>query len=264
MKNILITGASSGFGKAMAEHLSKLGHNVIGTSRNPKSSNHGYAMHALDVTSDESVQQCVADAVKSIGQIDVLINNAGYGLGGPIEETPISEAKAQFDTNFFGVVRMNQAVLPIMKQQGHGLIINISSIAGIIGLPFQGFYAASKFALEGYTEALRMEIHPSPISITNICPGDFNTGFTAARSNPKNIGAEYLEKYNHIMKHYEDNEQNGPSPKKIAVLVEKIINKKGSLSVKYILGQPMERFAVKLKGVVGSRTFENIILKSFD
>lgn len=264
MKNILITGASSGFGKAIANHLTELGHNVIGTTRSFSPDDQGYIMHTLDVTSDDSVNQSVHQAMEAFGHIDVFINNAGNGIGGPIEETPIEKIKAQFDTNFFGVVRMNQAVLPIMKMQGRGLIINISSIGGVIGLPYQGFYAASKFALEDYTEALRMELDHSSISITNICPGDFKTGFTAARSNPQNVSADYLDHYNTIMAQYEENEKNGSSPKLIAELVERIINKKGKHPVRYIVGKPTERIAVKLKGLLGSKTFENILLKSLN
>jgi len=265
MKNILITGASSGFGKVMAEHLSKLGHNVIGTSRSPDDNRVGdsHAMQVLDVTSDDSVRQCIDEAMGNFGHIDVLINNAGNGISGPIEETPIAKAKEQFDTNFFGVVRMNQAILPVMKKQGYGLIINISSIGGIIGLPYQGFYAASKFALEGYTEALRMELNHSAVNITNICPGDFITGFTSARSNPEQIGSEYSESYNRIMKHYETNEASGSDPILIAKLVERIIKNKGNHPVRYIIGKPIERMAVKLKRILGSKTFEKIILQSF-
>ena len=264
MKTILITGASSGFGKEMAIYLTELGHNVIGTSRSCSSTGQDYVMRTLDVTSDDSVRLCVQEAMETFGHIDVLINNAGNGIGGPIEETPIEKVKAQFDSNFFEVVRMNQAVLPIMKKQGRRLIINISSIGGAIGLPYQGFYAASKFALEGYTGALRMELDHSPISITNICLGDFNTGFTAARSNPQNVSADYLDHYNTIMAQYEENEKNGSSPKLIAELVERIINKKDKHPVRYIVGKPTERIAVKLKGLLGSKTFENILLKSLN
>lgn len=264
MKNILITGASSGFGKAMADHLSGLGHHVIGTSRSPKDDPTPYHMQSLDVTSQDSVDQCVEQAIAHFGHIDILINNAGYGVGGPIEDTSIEAAKDQLETNFWGVVRMNQRVLPLMKTQGSGLIINVSSVMGLLGLPFQGFYAASKFALEGYTESLRMELDGSPISVTNICPGDFKTGFTAARNNPGSISSDYQESYKAFMKQYEDNELNGSDPKMIAELAEKIINKNGQLPVRYVVGKPIEKFAVWIKGIVGSKTFENIMLKAFD
>jgi short-subunit dehydrogenase len=120
----------------------------------------------LDVTSDKSVNACIRAVIKRTGHIDILINNAGYGLSGAIEETSIQEAKSQFETNFFGAVRMVKTVLPIMRQQRRGQIINIRSMGGVVGNPFLGFYSASKFALEGYTEALHHEVKRFNITVS--------------------------------------------------------------------------------------------------
>jgi short-subunit dehydrogenase len=172
-QTVLVTGASSGIGQATAQLLAEHGFKVFGTARKPaaaaKSSN--VTMVPLDVRSDDSVRACV----DRVGQIDVLVNNAGYSLMGAAEETSLDEAKAQLETNFFGVVRMVNAVLPAMRKAGSGKIINIGSLAGITAIPFGAFYTASKFALEGYTEALWHELRPLGIHATLIEPGFVHT-----------------------------------------------------------------------------------------
>jgi NAD(P)-dependent dehydrogenase (short-subunit alcohol dehydrogenase family) len=181
-KVILVTGASSGFGCAIAKALAASGHRVFGTARSPRTAaSEGFTTLTLDVTQDESVQACVSQVIGTAGRIDVLINNAGMGIAGAIEDTSAAEAQLQFDTNFFGLHRVCRAVLPHLRAQGTGTIINMSSLAGRISLPFQGFYSATKFAIEAYTEALRMEVRPFGIKVTMIEPGDFATSFTANR-----------------------------------------------------------------------------------
>src|SRR5262245_58411020 len=161
-KVVLITGASSGVGHTTARLLSQSGYRVFGTSRNPggAEATPGVATLALDVCSDDSVAACVKAVVADAGRIDVLVNNAAYELAGAAEETTIDEAKAQFETNFFGVVRMVKAVLPSMRRQKHGRIVNVSSLSGVSSIPFMGMYSASKFALEGFSEALQLEVSP--------------------------------------------------------------------------------------------------------
>lgn len=172
-KIVLITGVSSGIGQATAQLLAQEGFTVFGTSRNPSSIEKmaGVEVLPLDVRLDESVNGCVDTVVRRTERLDILVNNAGYSLVGPIEEALLEEAKAQFETNFFGVVRMVKKVLPIMRKQARGQIINISSGAGLTPLPFVGFYSASKFALEGYTEALRHEVKPFHIRVSLVEPG---------------------------------------------------------------------------------------------
>jgi short-subunit dehydrogenase len=168
-KVILITGSSSGIGKASAEYLAQQGHIVFGTSRYPGS------YPKPDSYTVDSIQTAVDQIVEDKGRIDVLINNAGFGIAGAMENTSIGKAKEQFETNFFGTVRLIKSVLPIMRKQDSGLIINISSIGGLIGLPYQSMYSASKFAIEGLTESLYKELRSSNIKIVLVEPGDFKT-----------------------------------------------------------------------------------------
>jgi len=165
---VVITGASSGVGHATARLLSRRGYKVFGTSRDPGRAEPipAVEMLALDVRNDDSAAACVNAVLSRTGSIDVLINNAGYELAGASEELSMDEVRAQFETNFFGVVRMVKAVLPSMRRQRRGRIINGSSLAGLTSIPFLGVYSASKFALEGYTEALRHELKPFNIHVS--------------------------------------------------------------------------------------------------
>jgi short-subunit dehydrogenase len=182
VKVVLVTGASSGLGHAIAKALAAKNHRVFGTARAPAAAaSEGFATLPLDVTQDESVAACVAEVIRAAGRIDAVINNAGFGIAGAIEDTTAAEAQSQFETNFFGTHRVCRAVLPHLRAQRAGIIINMSSLAGRIPLPFQGFYSATKFAIEAYTEALRMEVRPFGIGVTMIEPGDFATAFTANR-----------------------------------------------------------------------------------
>lgn len=171
-QTILVTGASSGIGQATARLLADRGFTVFGTARKPAARKQSdVTMVPLDVRSDESVRACVAE----VGRVDVLVNNAGYSLTGAAEETSLEEAKAQLETNFFGLVRMVNAVLPAMRAAGAGKIVNVSSLAGNTAIPFSGFYSASKFAVEGYSEALWHELRPFGISVSLVEPGFVNT-----------------------------------------------------------------------------------------
>src|SRR5260370_4513157 len=175
-QTILVTGASSGIGRATARLLAERGFTVFGTARKPDSTqSQGVTMVALDVRSDESVRACVAQVVAKAGRLDVLVNNAGYSVTGAAEETSVDEAKAQLETNFFGAVRMVNAVLPGMRAARAGKIINISSLAGNTAIPFSAFYSASKFALEVYSESLWYEVRSLGISVSRGEPGFVNT-----------------------------------------------------------------------------------------
>src|SRR5947208_3464921 len=180
-QTILVTGASSGIGQATARLLAERGFTVFGTARKPEGAkSQGITMVALDVRSDDSVRACVQQVVGKAGRLDVLVNNAGYSITGAAEETSVEEAKAQLETNFFGVVRMVNAVLPAMRAARAGKIINISSLAGNTAIPFSAFYSASKFAVEGYSEALWYEIRPLGISVSLVEPGFVNTPIVEA------------------------------------------------------------------------------------
>ncbi|MEH1772891.1 SDR family NAD(P)-dependent oxidoreductase [Nostoc sp.] len=190
-KVVLVTGASSGFGQLTAKKLAAVGYWVFGTSRKSYPASGDVEMLKLDVTSDDSVQICIKQLLTRTNRIDLLINNAGQIHASMLEETSLQQAKEIFETNFWGVVRLTNAVLPIMRQQRSGHIINISSVAGLIGAPGQGFYSASKFALEGYSEALSVELDPFNIKVSLIEPGYFKTNFNLAMLPPTFNYADY-------------------------------------------------------------------------
>lgn len=264
-KVVLITGASSGIGKAVASYLSSKDMIVYGTSRlklEPISFNHVI----MDVSSSTSVETAIQMIIVKEGRIDILINNAGVGLAGAIEETSINEAKNQFETNFFGVVRVTQAVLRYMRNQNNGIIINVSSLAGIISLPFQGFYSSSKFALEGFTEALRIELKPFNIEVTNINPGDFQTDFTSNRifiEQSQHKDSVYASKLIRTAECFEKDELNGANPILVAKLIYKIVNKK-SLKVRYSVGSISQRSSVILKKLLPSKWFEKLLMAHYN
>lgn len=193
-KVVLITGASMGLGHAMAELLAADGWTVFGTSREPENySTHGWEMIELDVTDDASVRSCVDGVMQRTGRIDALVNNAGYGLSAFAEEPTIDEVRAQFDTNYLGVHRMNRAVLPIMREQRSGYIVNISSLSGLIGTPPSAHYSATKHALEGYSQAMRFEVAQFGIRVVLVEPGLTESHFRENLEEPDQPIAAYDE-----------------------------------------------------------------------
>jgi NAD(P)-dependent dehydrogenase (short-subunit alcohol dehydrogenase family) len=255
---VLVTGASSGIGKATAELLAARGCRVYGTSRNaPRAIVEKAAgdegpvlrMIPLDVTSDESVDAAVGVVLAREGRIDAVVNNAGFGIAGAVELTSVDEARGQFETNFFGMVRVCRAVLPVMRQQGSGRIVNLSSIAGRIAIPFQAFYSASKFAIEGYSEALRIEVAPFGIQVVLVEPGDCRTGFTAAR---QYVGRPTYPAESRAIAVMEHDEAHGASPEAVARLVHRLITMR-SPGVRYTVGPVAQRLAVLLQRLLPSR-----------
>jgi NAD(P)-dependent dehydrogenase (short-subunit alcohol dehydrogenase family) len=217
--SILVTGASSGIGAAIAARLASDGHRVVGTARTARP-----PMLALDVTSDDSVNTCVAEFLKTAGRIDVLINNAGYLQSGAVEDVTIEQAHAQFETNYFGLVRMVRAVLPVMRDQKSGLIAVTSSLAGLIPLPFWGQYNASKFAVEGLMETLRYELEPLGIRVAMVEPGAIKTPFYAA---PPEAGSAayspWRERFFTTMRGFE---AKAPGPDAVAAVFSRIVRSK--------------------------------------
>jgi NAD(P)-dependent dehydrogenase (short-subunit alcohol dehydrogenase family) len=174
----IVTGASAGIGEATARALHAAGYRVFGSSRKPPQSRlKGVEYLVCDVTSDESVRTAVAQVLDQTGRIDLLVNNAGVGLVAGAEESSIEQAKSLFDVNLFGVIRMTKAVLPTMRRQGSGRIVNISSVLGLIPAPFSALYAASKHALEGYSESLDHEIRGSGVRVVLVEPAYTRTSF---------------------------------------------------------------------------------------
>jgi len=226
-KVALVTGASSGLGRSTAFLLADNGFTVFGTSRQPdKSRFFEYETLPLDVRSDESAQNCIRTIMERTGRLDVLINNAGYALAGGIEETSILEAKAQFETNFFGAVRMVRAVLPIMRKQQGGQIINISSLAGLMGLPFLGFYTASKYAIEGYTETLRHEVRTFNIRVSLIEPSFFKTDLARSTQRSADPIKDYSAMHERAIQASDQSVQEGDNPDRVAELILSVIKSK--------------------------------------
>ena len=224
---ILITGISSGFGLATAQLLAEEGHTVYGTVRREVEPLPRVHYLKMDVRDREAVKETVKQVVDQEGRIDVLVNNAGMGIGGPVEFATEEEIREQMDTNFIGLVHFVTAVLPYMRVQGSGKIIAISSIGGLMGLPFQGFYSASKFAIEGYCEALRLETKQFGIKVVVVRPGDFSTGFTGSRRKTVNADASRIyTSYAKSMLKVEHDETGGLKPQVLAHKISRIIRKK--------------------------------------
>ncbi len=262
---MLITGASSGIGKACAEYLFARRCRVYGTSRRtPHAEPRKFGPElvplfqtiSLDITSEESVEQAVGLILASEGRLDAVVNNAGFGLAGAVESTSVAEAREQFETNFFGIVRVCRAVLPVMRQQGHGHILNVSSIGGRIGIPFQAVYSASKFAVEGFTEALRLEAAPFGIRVVLIEPGNFRTGFTVGRRMAAGAAAAaYAERQANALHMMEHAELHGATPEAVGRLVHHVITTRHPRA-RYSVGPFFETLALVLKRFVPSRLFE--------
>ena len=279
MKNspavVLITGASSGIGRACAIHLARQGYHVFGTTRRVPdqvetdlrqslASSDQLNVVTLDVDDKESVVGAIKAILDKTGRLDAVVNCAGFGIAGAVEETSDQEARAIFETNLLGILRVCRAAIPTMRTQGSGIIINISSIGGRIGLPFQGFYSATKFALEGLTEALRMEIRGFGIRAVLIEPGDFCTGFTDSRHLVEKSGLSnvYRDSQEHVLSIVEKDERGGASPDSIARLVARILTKR-SPRVRYTVGPAAQKLAAALKKVLPSKWFEWALSKYY-
>jgi len=194
-KIALVTGASSGIGEATAERLAKAGYKVYGTSRRgAEAGKRSFEMLPLDVTSDESVEAAVGEVLRIDGRIDLLVNNAGFGVApAGAEESSIDQARSIFETNFFGLIRMTRAVVPHMRRQGSGRIINIGSVLGFLPMPYGALYAATKHAVEGYSESLDHELRTRGIRVTVIEPAYTKTPFDANFMEPDAKLDEYRE-----------------------------------------------------------------------
>ncbi len=249
-KVVLITGASSGFGKATAERLAAKGYTVYGTSRNEVQHNDIHFI-VMDVRDREAVARGIERIVEEQGRIDVVVNNAGMGIGGSLEMATSEEIELQMGTNFRGCVNVCQAVLPVMRGQGRGQIINLSSIGGVMGLPYQGFYSASKFAIEGFTEALAAEVRGFGIRVSMVEPGDFATNFTARRKNSELTAknAAYGASFARSLELIEKEENGGLRPEKLAKTIEKIICSRRP-RLRYVVANLEQRLSVLLKRII--------------
>jgi short-subunit dehydrogenase len=260
-KVILVTGASSGIGLACATALQAKGHTVYGSSRDLKRMKSvSFKPIELDVTDDASVNAAIDKIIKAEGHIDVLVNNAGNGVTGPAYAMPVESAKKQFEVNFFGVVRVSSAVLPHMIAIKSGLIVNISSLAGLFGLPYQSMYSASKYAIEGYSQSLRMELRNTGVKVTLINPGDFKSDFTQNREKVTfPIKNEMLEKeYNTAVAAMEKDESVGANPEVIGKKLCQIVDS-SSPAHRYLVGAFGQTIAPTLKSILPGGLFEKLM-----
>lgn len=224
-KVVLITGGSSGIGLNTADALHKSGCRVYEISRKPAL--HDGIIHISgDVTKEDSVKSAVSQVLDAEGRIDILINNAGFGISGGVEFTDLEAAKKQFDVNFFGMVNMCRAVLPHMRAVGAGRIVNLSSVAAAVPIPFQTFYSASKAAINSYTMAMANEVRPFGITVCAVMPGDIRTGFTAAREKQAMGNAEYSGRISRSVAKMEKDEETGMDPKVVGAYIAKLALKK--------------------------------------
>jgi NAD(P)-dependent dehydrogenase (short-subunit alcohol dehydrogenase family) len=263
-KVVLITGASSGIGKSIGEFLHNKGFIVYGTSRNPERIlNSVFPLVALEVRNPDSIHAAVSKIIATSGRLDIVINNAGVGITGPLEEIPMEEIKNNFETNFFGPIEVMKAALPQMRLQKSGLIINITSIAGYMGLPYRSVYSASKGALELVTEALRMEVKSFGIQITNVAPGDFNTNIASRRYHAPLIkDSAYEISYANTLKMMDQQVDSGSNPDEMAKAVYEIIQNPNP-KIHYKVGVFMQQFSIVLKRILPDKVYEEMLMNHF-
>ena len=263
-KVILITGASTGLGHSMATYLAQRGYVVYGTSRQAEVPEQAFHMLTMDVNNAEGVHKAIEQIIKQEGRLDVLINNAGLGIAAPVEVLPLADVQRVFDTNVVGVIRMVQAVLPYMRQQRSGLIINISSIAAEAGLPYRGAYSASKAAVERLTEALRLELAPFGVQACSIQPGGTRTDINKNRlraSLPED--SVYKVTFDRTYDLIDQSVSEGIDPAVFGSLIETIIS---SSQVKrlYRVGKPVEKLSVLLKQILPTALYERMIRNHYN
>ncbi|OLC61582.1 MAG: hypothetical protein AUH89_02415 [Ktedonobacter sp. 13_1_40CM_4_52_4] len=256
----LVTGASSGFGQVTATLLAKHGFQVFGTSRTPIDHPGGsYEMLPLDVCSEISVQACVQTILQRTGRIDLLVNNAGYAQGGALEENSLDDARAQFETNVFGVLRVLKAVLPAMRQQSGGQIITVSSLLGMVAMPYLGLYASSKFALEGMMEGLQDELRPFHIRVSLVEPTFFRTHFTAQPpATPLAVNESARQS---MLRFVQDGVEHGPDPELVAGRILQLASSARPPLRSYV--GPRAGLLVALRNWLPPRVFERVRRRVF-
>jgi NAD(P)-dependent dehydrogenase (short-subunit alcohol dehydrogenase family) len=263
-KVVLVTGASSGLGKSIAEYLSK-DYQVYGTSRK---ANQGEVISQvtflqLDVSDKTTIQDAISYVLEKEGHIDFLINNAGVGIAGSIEETPEEMIREVFETNFFGVLNVCKGVLPVMRKQQSGCIINVSSIGGEIPLPYRGYYTATKSAVEHISEAMRMEVKPFGIRVAVLQPGDFTSNINHARKEaPLVSDSDYYPYYKKVKSQINTDVDGGFNPVLAAKVVKKIMEEKHP-GLKYKVGAFMQRNAFRIKNLLPYKVFEKMLMKEY-
>ena len=262
---VLITGASSGIGLSIGQHLSSLQYQVVGTSRNPdRYPNHPFPLIAMDVLDNTSVKDGIAAAIAAYARIDVLVNNAGMGMAGPLEEMDLKAVDSLMNTNLNGPIRVMQHTLAIMHKQQSGTIINVASLAGDNGLPFRSIYAASKAGLMRVSESLRLELRHTPIQCTVLSPGSIKTAIAENRYYaPLAENSVYYKQYKASLADMNNHVSKGLTPICVAKKVEKLINNK-KLKPHYSVGPFLEVLSPIIKFLLPQRAFENLIASFYN
>ncbi|MFD2937388.1 SDR family oxidoreductase [Spirosoma flavum] len=263
-KVILITGASTGLGETIANYLTDKGHIVYGTSRSIEQLSKSFHTLTMDVCDEENIHVGIQHILQAQGHIDVLINNAGLAIAGPVESLPLADFQKVFDTNVFGTLRTIQAVLPSMRQQKSGLIINISSIAAEAGLPFRGGYCASKAAVDRLTEALRFEVASFGIQACYIQPGGTKTDINKNRlrvSLPTD--SVYKKTFDRTYTLIDESVSQGIKPDEFGPLIDKIMQSP-RVERMYRVGKSLEKFSVLLKQLLPTRIYERMIRTHYE
>jgi NADP-dependent 3-hydroxy acid dehydrogenase YdfG len=261
-KVVLVTGGSSGIGKSICLYLHEKGYTVYGTSRNPEryQKELPFKLVALDVLDESTITPALKTIIDAEGVLDVLINNAGVGMLGSIEDSLVDEVKEIFETNVYGILRTSQVVLPHMRERKSGLIINISSIAGYMGLPYRGIYSATKASVHMITEAMRMELKPYGVKACVVDPGDFATNISGNRRVAKagRAGSVYVAETNRIEAMINEEVSHSSDPILMGIAIEKII-KSNNPDVNYLVGKPIQKLSILVQRLIPQKWFEKII-----
>lgn len=261
-KVVLVTGGSSGIGKAICERLAAEGHRVFGTSRKPGDAPQGFSMLAMDLSDEASVRRAMDQVIVQAGRIDVVVNNAGLGIQGATEDLTPVQAASLLDTNVLGAHRVCLAALPHMRAQGSGLLINVTSLAANFGLPYRGFYSASKAALERYTETLSMEVRPFGIHAVTLQPGEYKTNIGDNRIRPAVASEPYRKGYERAMELLGGSLHYSRDPDEVGRLVLRIMAKRNPVGV-YYAAHGKQRLAVLLKKVLPAALFQRLMMQEY-
>lgn len=257
-KVIIITGASSGIGKALAEYFGKTGHKVYGFSRKIIASE-SFTSISVDITQKEAIHNAVTSVMDAEGRIDCLINNAGMGMVGPVEDAQAEDIWKLFNLNLIGAVQMMSAVLPMMRAQKSGQIVNVSSIGSEMGLPFRGFYSASKSALDKVTEAIRYEVSAWDIQVCALHLGDIQTNIADHRVKSQ-ISEPYAKLFQKVYGLMNAHVDQGNQPVEVAEYVEKLLQKR-NWKAHYYFGKFGQKIGVPLKWLLPQKVYENLMRK---
>jgi NAD(P)-dependent dehydrogenase (short-subunit alcohol dehydrogenase family) len=263
-KIILVTGGSSGIGEAIARVLTQHRHVVYAGSRTVRDDaphKAGFNQITLDVTDESSIQRAVDRIVAQHGRIDVLINNAGLGMAGPVENTSDSEARLIFNTNVFGVLNTCRICTPHLRAS-RGMIINITSIGGVFGLPFRGIYCSSKFAVEGISEGLSLELKPHGVRVVLLQPGDVKTNINANRINSAYVDHVAYPHFSTVLDQIHNEVDHALDPETIAINVAKIIRKRNP-KLRYRVATPTQKLSIALNAMLPGRWFEKLISRHY-